>query len=128
MGVVEVKPHDDERGWHYHETVESLILASQDEVRSMFVRFATAILLLMSFGASAESAEPLLQEQLAKEPVAELAKAARARGDAARGAVLFFQPFLTCAKCHDGDTGTQLGPDIAKAGKEASPCCTRRKC
>ena len=35
--------------------------------------------------------------------------------------MLFFQPFLTCAKCHDAETGTQLGPDIAKAGKSAGP-------
>jgi len=62
-----------------------------------------------------------LHQQLAKEPVADLAKDARARGDASRGAVLFFQPFLSCAKCHDGETGTQLGPDIAAAGKEATP-------
>src|SRR5262249_7239957 len=61
-----------------------------------------------------------LQQQLAKEPTAELAKAARERGDAGRGAVLFFQPFLTCARCHDPETGTQLGPDIATAGKEAT--------
>jgi len=34
--------------------------------------------------------------------------------------VLFFQPILTCARCHDAETGTQLGPDIARAGKEAT--------
>ena len=34
--------------------------------------------------------------------------------------MLFFQPFLTCAKCHDAEAGTQLGPDIAQAGKEAT--------
>ena len=86
----------------------------------MSARLLSAILLFPSFGAPVRSAEPPLQEQLAKEPVAELAKAARARGDAGRGAVLFFQPFLTCAKCHDGHEGTQLGPDIAKAGKDAT--------
>src|SRR5581483_763951 len=63
---------------------------------------------------------PPLQQQLATEPVADLAKAARERGDAGRGAVLFFQPFLTCSRCHDPETGTQLGPDIAKAGKDAT--------
>lgn len=63
---------------------------------------------------------PGLAQQLLKEPPAELARAARERGDAGRGAVLFFQPFLTCAKCHDAETGTQLGPDIAQAGKEAT--------
>ncbi len=63
---------------------------------------------------------PSLTQQLLKMSPADLAKAARAQGDAGRGAVLFFQPFLSCAKCHDGETSTQLGPDIAKAGKEAT--------
>lgn len=67
------------------------------------------------------SADPLtLTQQLQKESLADLAKAARERGDAGRGALLFFQPFLNCAKCHDGDTGTSLGPNIAQAGKEAT--------
>ncbi|MFM8271369.1 MAG: DUF6797 domain-containing protein, partial [Gemmata sp.] len=55
--------------------------------------------------------------QLANESPAALARAAREKGDAGRGAVLFFQPFLACAKCHDSEAGTQLGPDIAKAEK-----------
>ncbi len=63
---------------------------------------------------------PALAQQLLKESPAELAKAAREKGDAGRGAVLFFQPFMTCAKCHDAETGTQLGPDLAQAGKEAT--------
>ena len=53
---------------------------------------------------------PGLAQQLLKEKPAELAKAAREKGDAGRGAVLIFQPFLTCAKCHDAEVGTQLGP------------------
>jgi putative heme-binding domain-containing protein len=65
-------------------------------------------------------APPTLTQQLLAESPKELANAARERGDAGRGAVLFFQPFLACAKCHDGEAGTKLGPDIAKAGKEAT--------
>jgi putative heme-binding domain-containing protein len=61
-----------------------------------------------------------LVQQLSKESAADLAQAASDRGDASRGAVLFFQPFLTCAKCHDAETGTQLGPDLAKTGKDAT--------
>lgn len=59
-------------------------------------------------------------ERLRQEPPAERAEAARATGDAGRGAVLFFQPFLTRAKSHDGGAGARLGPDIAEAGKEAT--------
>lgn len=84
--------------------------------------FVVPLALLLSLVAGAPAAEPprTLHETLAKESVAALAQAARARGEAARGAVLFFQPFLTCAKCHDGEHGTQLGPDLAKIGREAT--------
>jgi putative heme-binding domain-containing protein len=64
--------------------------------------------------------DDLLQERLRQEPLTNLANAARERGDAGRGAVLFFQPSLTCARCHDAESGTQLGPDIAQAGREAT--------
>ncbi|MBN9520290.1 c-type cytochrome, partial [bacterium] len=66
------------------------------------------------------AADPPLHPRLAAEPAAELAKAARASGDAGRGAVLFFQPALACAKCHDGEADVRLGPDLALAGKEAT--------
>ncbi len=85
----------------------------------MFLRYPLAVVSVSLFVNITLAADPLpaLHQQLAKEPVAELAKAARERGDAGRGAVLFFQPFLTCAKCHDGETITRLGPDIARADK-----------
>lgn len=70
---------------------------------------------------TAHTAEPpTLSQRLLKESTVDLARAAREHGDAGRGAVLFFQPFLTCAKCHDAELGTQLGPDLAQAGKEAT--------
>ena len=87
----------------------------------MFARALIAVLLAFTYSASVRAADPVsLQQQLAGEPLAQLAKDARAQGDAGRGAVLFFQPFLTCAKCHDGDTGAQLGPDLAKTGKDGT--------
>lgn len=81
---------------------------------------ALALFVLVPAASVAADPAPTLQQKLLQEPVADLAKSARERGDAARGAVLFFQPFLTCAKCHDGDAGTQLGPDLAKVGKEGT--------
>ncbi len=57
-----------------------------------------------------------LTQQLQKESLTDLVESARKNGDAGRGAVLFFQPFLTCARCHDAaNGGTQLGPDISKS-------------
>ncbi|HEX4613764.1 MAG TPA: c-type cytochrome, partial [Urbifossiella sp.] len=82
-------------------------------------RLALAVVLGLIPAARSPAADPpSLHQQLAAEPVAELAKAARDRGDAGRGAVLFFQPFLACAKCHDGDA--RLGPDLAAVGKDAT--------
>jgi hypothetical protein len=81
-------------------------------------RFLTFVLLFIVPCSARAADSTLTLQQL---PIADLAKAVRARGDAARGAVLFFQPFLACAKCHDGDTGTQFVPDIAKVGKDGTP-------
>lgn len=70
----------------------------------------------------AEAAGPeTLTDRLRAEPPDALVKAAREHGDAARGAVLFFQPFLSCAKCHDAATGGSLGPDLSKAGPDVTP-------
>ena len=55
---------------------------------------------------------PLAQE-LAERSVSELANLARKRGDAKRGARLFFDQNLSCAKCHEPDTAERLGPDLA---------------
>src|SRR5262249_60117935 len=58
-----------------------------------------------------------LEQQLLREGPASLAKAARAQGDPDRGALLFYQPQLSCTKCHacggkDGES--PLGPDLAR--------------
>jgi putative heme-binding domain-containing protein len=82
--------------------------------------FALVSAVLLSPPGSAPAQPPPLQQQLLKEPPAALAAAAREQGDAGRGAVLFFQPFLACAKCHEADSGFRLGPDIAQAGKDAT--------
>ncbi len=67
-------------------------------------------------------AEPsTLEQQLRKEDAALLAKAAREKGDASRGAVVFYRPDLACTRCHSaGEDAVRLGPDLAKAGKEAT--------
>jgi hypothetical protein len=86
----------------------------------MFSHRRFALICLVVFSSLAYSGEPTrsLQDQLSKESISALAKAVRERGDAARGALLFFQPFLTCATCLDSEGGSQLGPDIAKAARK----------
>jgi putative heme-binding domain-containing protein len=56
-----------------------------------------------------------LQRQLTAESAANLARAAREEGDAKRGAILFFQPHLACAKCHGSENpDRRLGPDLSR--------------
>jgi putative heme-binding domain-containing protein len=63
-----------------------------------------------------------LEEELRGVPAGTLAKEARATGDAARGAVLFFQPQMACSKCHaTGDADApSIGPDLAGPNPSAS--------
>jgi putative heme-binding domain-containing protein len=64
---------------------------------------------------------PTLYQQFLKENAAALAKAAREKGDASRGAFVFHRPELLCTRCHTaGEEMGKLGPDLAKAGKEAT--------
>jgi putative heme-binding domain-containing protein len=79
----------------------------------------TALLLASS---QARAAEPsTLQQQLAREDTAALAKAVREGGDSSRGAVVFYRPDLACTRCHvAGDGQPALGPDLALVGKDAT--------
>lgn len=54
-----------------------------------------------------------LAQNLAEEDVRALAQSAITKGDAKRGAALFFNPSFSCAKCHDPVGGKRLGPDLA---------------
>jgi putative heme-binding domain-containing protein len=55
-----------------------------------------------------------LEEQLLKEEPKTLAREALERGDPHRGAVVFFQPGLTCVKCHTSQGKEPLiGPDLS---------------
>ncbi len=58
-----------------------------------------------------------LEPKLLREGPAALVKAARAQGDPVRGAVLFYQPQLSCTKCHTcggKESESPLGPDLAR--------------
>src|SRR5229473_3313034 len=56
---------------------------------------------VLAAGQNASGPPGALEEQLLKEEPVALGQEARERGDPARGAVVFFQPGLTCAKCHN---------------------------
>lgn len=58
-----------------------------------------------------------LQQQLADADPGYLAEQVRLRGDARRGALVFYKSAAACVNCHgSGDDATPLGPDLAKLG------------
>ena len=59
----------------------------------------TATLLTLAALASPLAAQTL-DEELQRLPTAQLAAMAKAEGDASRGAVVFHQQQMSCAKCH----------------------------
>ncbi len=56
-----------------------------------------------------------LEEDLKRIGLSELTQMAKRDGDAARGAIVFFQPSMACSKCHAVGDGmqTSLGPHLA---------------
>ncbi len=87
---------------------------------SFFASVLAGFILALPVSAQMAPGTPL-QETLLQEGIASLARAARAQGQASRGAVVFLQPTLACTRCHTaGGAGGTLGPDLAKLGKEAT--------
>lgn len=71
--------------------------------------------LLLLAGAVPALRAATLEEELFAVPVEELASAAVREGDARRGAILFYQPYMSCRKCHAvGQNGQRLGPDLTR--------------
>jgi putative heme-binding domain-containing protein len=70
-------------------------------------------LLTAAFAAGPTVLGQTLEQRLLAEPANSLAVAARAEGDANRGAIVFHQPYMACSKCHvHGDQKQSLGPDL----------------
>ena len=66
--------------------------------------------------------QPLpLEELLRRSDPAELAREVELRGDARRGALLFYKSAAACSQCHAaGDEATPLGPDLARFDDHAT--------
>ena len=78
------------------------------------------IVATLCFSASGETLRhPLkLEEQLKAADASQLAREARRRGNARRGALVFYKSAAACVNCHlSGDAESPLGPDLAKLGE-----------
>lgn len=91
---------------HCEEFVRSIALAAY---------LALATLTASALGQS-------LEDDLKRQAPADLAALARSQGDAARGAVVFFQPQMQCGKCHAMDKArpASVGPDLTALAKDTS--------
>ena len=79
----------------------------------------TGTLLAHLFAASADD-QTLTEKLLAEEP-ATLIKAAREEGDIVRGAILYHQGNINCAKCHRPAAGEQrIGPDLSQLADDVT--------
>ncbi|MDB4370921.1 c-type cytochrome, partial [Mariniblastus sp.] len=73
-----------------------------------------SFLLLLVFFSQTTSAQTLNEKLLSEDPEA-LVAAAREGGDIVRGAILFHQGNINCAKCHRAQSdGVRIGPNLGK--------------
>jgi putative heme-binding domain-containing protein len=81
------------------------------------------LLSALPIGAPQSPVGPALDEQLRAEKVETLVRDGLEQGDPARGAIIFYQPYLRCTKCHTAgeETAHPLGPDLARLERETRP-------
>ncbi|MDB4483611.1 c-type cytochrome [bacterium] len=80
----------------------------------MRIIFSVSFLLLLVFFSQTTSAQTLNEKLLSENPEA-LVAAAREGGDIVRGAILFHQGNINCAKCHRAQSdGIRIGPNLGK--------------
>lgn len=80
-------------------------------------RIGLPLVLALGIVQVAAGQSPALQDQLSREGASALVKAARQSGDARRGAIVFHQPSMACAKCHEvgqRSSAPMLGPDLTR--------------
>ena len=85
-----------------------------------FVALATTVLLYFGAFNSVAWAQTLTEQLVAENP-RELAEQARRDGDIVRGAILFHQGNINCAKCHRPSAEKdRIGPDLSRLDREAT--------
>lgn len=102
--------------WHPHRR------ARWFAVRSISQRATLCAIWFLVVGRAPFAEAQTLDDALRQQPAAELVRLAKAEGDAARGAVVFFQHYMACSKCHAvGEPSVSaLGPDLTKLSGDVS--------
>jgi len=99
-------------------TVRQQTLVPKNPLPRILVLLSLILALLWCPRGEAQSLDELLRQTSA----AELVSQAKVDGDAARGAVVFFQQQMACSKCHSvgGTLTSSLGPDLATLAKDTT--------
>ena len=84
------------------------------------VQLTTMLLLILANCCTVAWSQTLTEKLLAEDPV-QLAKQARRDGNIVRGAILFHQGNINCAKCHRATAeSNRIGPDLSGMDSEAT--------
>lgn len=85
-------------------------------------RVALLAICFLLVGRAAFAETQTLDDALRQQPASELVRLAKAEGDATRGAVVFFQHYMNCSKCHavGEPSASALGPDLTKLSADVS--------
>lgn len=99
-----------------------MTIGFSEETSFVKLQSLLAVMLWIGWMEHSSATGQTLDAELQQIPARELAARAKVEGDAARGAVVFFQPHMACSKCHVvGKAGVNsLGPDLTTLGKEAT--------
>lgn len=81
-------------------------------MRVILSAWSPMVVLFCLLGTSGASAQTM-EDQLRLEGADSLARAARQDGDPRRGAIVFYQTYLSCRQCHRVGEDSTLGPDLA---------------
>jgi len=82
--------------------------------------FTWAIFFFAILASSDQAFAQTLNEQLSAEDPAKLAQQAREDGNIVRGAILFHQGNINCAKCHNSAEEDRIGPDLSRMEKDVT--------
>lgn len=86
---------------------------------ALLFSFSNTLIFAQESNEATPDGQPTLTEKLIAEEAKQLAQQARESGNIVRGAILFHQGNINCARCHRPVVGkTQLGPDLSKLAAE----------
>lgn len=105
MEIADCSPGKSPTAWHF----QSACCLTRIRLFGLVIGLAVACLQ----SGECLGAQDTLSAELTAEPVSKLIEEAEKLGDPARGAIVYYEPTMNCARCHDANPGERsLGPDL----------------